>query len=234
MLDPSAYSLVIQKQPGTSAFPVRLRGLGIPAGDLAFQLAGSQRLRATGGQLSAVPLTPAGEVDQPGPSCKMQTDPPRQLHPPSELAIPRFDVHAPVVGLGVEPDGTLESPTTGTVVGWYSESARPGQVGNMVVSGHVDWDRRPGVFWSLRQLRPGDQIEIAAEGGERYVYQVEWVTNFSPKDAPLKEILGPTTQRWLTLITCGGVFDQRTRDYSERVVARAKLREGDDSITVAK
>ncbi|HYU17405.1 MAG TPA: DUF4012 domain-containing protein, partial [Chloroflexota bacterium] len=43
MLDPSAYSLVIQKQPGTSAFPVRLRGLGIPAGDLAFQLAGSQR-----------------------------------------------------------------------------------------------------------------------------------------------------------------------------------------------
>nr|MBA2449568.1 class F sortase [Chloroflexota bacterium] len=131
-----------------------------------------------------------------------------------------------VVGLGVEPDGTLESPTTGGVIGWYVPSARPGQVGNMVASGHLDWDKQPAVFWRLKELRAGDRIAVVDEEGGRHEYEVEWVRQVDPANAPLHELLGRTTQRWLTLITCGGAFNPLTRDYAERTVVRARLVEG--------
>ena len=37
------------------------------------------------------------------------------------------------------------------------------------------------------------------------------------------ELLGRTSERWLTLITYGGAFNPLTRDYMERVVVRARL-----------
>jgi sortase (surface protein transpeptidase) len=133
-------------------------------------------------------------------------------------------VNADVAQLGVQEDGTLEAPTTGEVVGWYQSSARPGQVGNMVVSGHVDWEKRSAVFASLATLAPGDTIDVVAEDGERYSYTVEWVREVESANAPLGDILGPTTDRWLTAITCGGRFNQEAHHYESRVIVRAVLR----------
>jgi LPXTG-site transpeptidase (sortase) family protein len=145
------------------------------------------------------------------------------LRPPTQIAIPRLGISADTVDLGVEPDGTLEAPATGGVIGWYRQSGRPGQIGNMIVSGHVDWDKQPAVFWRLGELQAGDRVEVFAQGGARYRYEVEWSKSVDPASAPLGEILGPTSERWLTLITCGGPFDARTRSYRERAIVRAKL-----------
>ena len=125
--------------------------------------------------------------------------------------------------LGVQADGVLEAPSTGELAGWYEASARPGQVGNMVVSGHLDLHKRPAIFWRLHELRPGDQIEVLADDQRRHVYEVAWIREVDTVSAPLDEILGPTTERWLTLITCGGPFDPRSGEYQSRTVVRAKL-----------
>jgi LPXTG-site transpeptidase (sortase) family protein len=154
------------------------------------------------------------------------SQPPKELLPPSVLEIPRINVEAPIVELGVEADGGLEAPATGDVVGWYRQSARPGQVGNLVGSGHVDWNKQPAVFWRLHELDPGDKLDLIDTGGVRHTYIVEWVRRFDASGAPLDDILGATARRWLTFITCAGHFDPITRDYTERLVVRARL-EGD-------
>jgi hypothetical protein len=64
---------------------------------------------------------------------------------------------------------------------------------------------------------------VVGQDGARYRYEVEWSRSVDAWNAPLDQILGPTTQRWLTLITCGGTFNQTTREYSERLIVRARL-----------
>jgi LPXTG-site transpeptidase (sortase) family protein len=91
------------------------------------------------------------------------------------------------------------------------------------MSGHVDWGRSTAVFWGLRQLRTGDHIQIEAADGKVFTYAVEWNEVFAWQTAPIDEIVGPSKDSILTLITCDGVYDARQRMYSERRVVRARL-----------
>lgn len=219
----STYSLLVQKQPGVPAYPVSVRFVAAAGAESTAELSGHRLFELAATQLVSSPWTSAPGLAGAGPACQVYTEPPRRLRPPARLEIPALAVSAEVVDLGVEPDGTLASPKTGDVVGWYTQTARPGQVGNMIVSGHLDWNRRPAVFWGLRRLGPGDQIRVVDAEGASYDYLVEWTRRVDARKAPLDEILGPTTSRWLTLITCAGAFDPKTRDYAERLIVRAKL-----------
>lgn len=215
------YRLLVQKQPGVEPYPFRLRGFG-GSSDVP-RMAGPGAFTWDGGKLATSPWSPIGQNAPTRPTCAVRADAPQFLQPPRELAIPKIGVQASFDELGVQPDGVLEAPKTGRVAGWYRDTARPGQVGNMVVSGHLDWDKQAAIFWRLRELRPGDVVQVTAQDGVRYRYAVDWTRSFDPLNAPLREILGPTPQRWLTLITCGGTFNQITRQYTERLVVRARL-----------
>jgi sortase (surface protein transpeptidase) len=119
-------------------------------------------------------------------------------------------------------DGVMQNPTGPWVVSWYQETAKLGDLGNIVMSGHVDyWDVGPAVFWNLRDLQPKDRIEVTGENGKVFTYEVEWVKNYSAADAPIGEIVGQTEVESLTLITCGGEFNYDTGEYLERMIVRA-------------
>ena len=91
------------------------------------------------------------------------------------------------------------------------------------MSGHVDWGHNAAVFWGLRNLRTGDPIQIRGADGSMHTYTVEWNRTFASKAAPVDQIVGPTRDAVLTLITCDGVFDPRARAYADRRVVRARL-----------
>ncbi len=222
----ASYNLVLQKQSGLAPFPVQFRGSGPLSGQVETRLASHQVLGLDGQQLTTSRWTPALHVPPARLACEVHTAAPRTLQPPVGVAIDKLGVDADIVGLGAESDGTLQSPPNGDLVGWYIQSARPGAVGNVVMSGHVDWEKRLAVFWRLNELKKGDRITVVAQGGERHSYQVEWVKSYDAATAPLMEILGGTSERWLTLITCGGTFNPITRDYAQRLVVRARLATG--------
>ena len=138
--------------------------------------------------------------------CEIHLAPPQALPVPLRLWIPGLNIESNVVELGIEPDGALQAPENGHDVGWYPQGARPGYCSNMVISGHLDWDRAPGVFWHLAELDPGDEVNVMAEDGVEHTYKVDWMRQYASKDVPLNQILGPTTDSLLTLITCGGGF----------------------------
>ena len=122
-------------------------------------------------------------------------------------------------------DGALTAPSGPWVVAWYRQSARPGESGNVVMGGHVDyWTVGPAVFSGLGTLAEGEEIKVTDAAGNAYTYAVEWVRAYPVADltpGQLRQIVGPTEEPSLTLITCSGGFDRGRGEYLMRLVVRA-------------
>jgi hypothetical protein len=142
--------------------------------------------------------------------------------PPRSLAIPKLGVDARVVGVGQDPDGAMGSPSDPDEVAWYTLGPGMGVPGNVVFAGHVDWGGRDRVFSGLRALAPGDVVLVVDQDKNGYQYLVESVWAVRADGAPVEEIFGQSVEPVITLITCGGAFNQATREYVDRVIVRAK------------
>ncbi|SCL18424.1 Sortase family protein [Micromonospora nigra] len=145
---------------------------------------------------------------------------------PTTVTIARIGVHAQVMSLGTNPDGTVEVPPLeqAHLAGWYSPGASPGEAGNAVIVGHVDSAATgPAVFFSLGALRRGDTVGVTREDGRQLTFQVDDVRSYPKAAFPTELVYGPSDRPGLRVVTCGGVFDEATRDYPDNVVVFASL-----------
>jgi sortase (surface protein transpeptidase) len=147
----------------------------------------------------------------------------RQPARPVSLSIPAIGVTTNLVNLGLEPDGSLQVPSSATVAGWYTGSPRPGAVGSSIIAGHVDSRTGPAVFYWLHSMRPGELVYIRRAGGTLATFSVTRVQTYEKKEFPTAEVYGPEPDAELRLITCGGTFDPRMRSYLSNVVVYARL-----------
>jgi LPXTG-site transpeptidase (sortase) family protein len=135
---------------------------------------------------------------------------------PIWLEIARIQVDAPVVEMGVE-GGEYQVPSFD--VGHHADSARPGELGNSIYNGHLQTINAGRVFARLHELRVGDPIRVYTR-----THRVDWVVE-AVRTVPNTEqsFLQPSTVPRITLYTCEGTFDLRTRDYTHRRVVVGKL-----------
>lgn len=75
-----------------------------------------------------------------------------------------------------------------------------------MIAGHVDSRTGPGVFSSLRRLRPGDRILLELNG-RRGSYRVQRTTTHPKNAFPTQQVYGRTRGPALRLVTCDGTFD---------------------------
>ncbi len=143
---------------------------------------------------------------------------------PKRIIIPAIDIDAGFEFVGLSPDGAMDVPRDPSNVAWYQLGPRPGEVGNAVVAGHVDWGGRTAVFWRLGELKPGDVIQVVAADTRKYEFVVQWQRWYDADRAPVDLVFGQSGDAELTLITCGGNFDRQRRQYLSRLVVRARLR----------
>ncbi|MDP8909336.1 MAG: class F sortase, partial [Chloroflexota bacterium] len=119
------------------------------------------------------------------------------------------------------------NPTGPWVVSWYEETAQLGTRGNVVMAGHINyWNVGDAVFANLVELQQGAEVVVSGEDDRAYTYAVEWVETFEVAEltsGAIQEVVGPTPESVLTLITCGGEFDYVSGEYLSRTVARALL-----------
>lgn len=150
--------------------------------------------------------------------------------PVAEFMLPKFNISGSIVVMGVDPaTNVMQSPANKDDVAYYDFSGRPGfgcpSVGkcvNTVLSGHVDWyTGQVGVFWHLKDLGEGDQVDLKLKDGTLYKYKVVANTIYKSEDAPVQDIIGDTPQESLTLITCDGVFNKTLQEYNSRRIVRA-------------
>jgi sortase (surface protein transpeptidase) len=140
---------------------------------------------------------------------------------PLRLSIPRLGVAAPIVPVGTRPTGAMEVPEDIGTVGWYRFGPSPGLPGSSVLVGHVDSrGGGPGVFFGLSRLGPGDRVRVQIAGGTWTAFLVVSRTQV-PKDQLPAAAFTREGNSVLTLITCGGAFDDRAGHYTDNVVVGA-------------
>jgi hypothetical protein len=142
---------------------------------------------------------------------------------PTALDIPAIGVETSLVRLGLTRAGTLQVPPSTAVAGWYTGSPRPGAIGAAVIAGHIDSYLGPGVFFRLRDLKPGNLIYVRRRHGSLAVFRVTAVRTFLKKRFPTDDVYGPVPDAQLRLITCGGTFDPSTGHYLSNVIVFAVL-----------
>jgi sortase (surface protein transpeptidase) len=142
---------------------------------------------------------------------------------PVWLTIPAIGVKAPIINLGLNRNGTLQVPSTTTVAGWYTGSPRPGATGSAVIAGHVDSRTGPGIFFWLKNVRPGERIYVRRADGTLAVFTVTAVRIYTKSNFPTAMVYGPVPDAELRLITCGGTFDYARGSYLSNVVVYARL-----------
>ncbi|MBF9131011.1 class F sortase [Plantactinospora sp. S1510] len=145
---------------------------------------------------------------------------------PIRIAIPKIDVGATIMPLGVTADGMVQVPplAKAQLAGWYQLGPAPGEVGNAVIVGHVDSKEiGPAVFFRLGALLPGDTIEVIRKDGKIANFVVEGVKSYPKTAFPTDLVYGPTDVPGLRLITCGGDFDERIGSYPDNIIAFARL-----------
>ena len=141
----------------------------------------------------------------------------------ARLVIAGAKVDAPLQIKGVNARREMENPDGKDNVAWYNFSERPGFGGNAVFSGHVDcYTGERGVFWYLKDLKQGDEAILRLSDGMELKYQVTTSAIYKADTAPVAEIVGPLSTDTHTLITCEGVFNRGSQDYSARRVVRAE------------
>ena len=132
---------------------------------------------------------------------------PKEQPAPLRLVIPAVGINASVEMVGVRSDGELATPGRDPWddVGWYDLGPHPGQHGSAVIDGHLD---RPGgypaVFWHLRDLQVGDDVQVTDAAGKALHFRVTRIAYYTPDQAPLQDIFGNLGGSYLNLITCAG------------------------------
>jgi sortase (surface protein transpeptidase) len=137
---------------------------------------------------------------------------------PVSLRVPAIGLSVPLSTLGLNLDGTVQVPTNVTEPGWFRLGPSPGQIGSAVILGHVDSYLGPGVFFQLRTLVPGDQLQVSLADGAVATFAVSTVATYDKTQFPARQVYASHGVSTLQLVTCGGAFDTQTGHYLSNIV----------------
>jgi sortase (surface protein transpeptidase) len=162
---------------------------------------------------------------RPGPVGQDPPIPPSAATLPVAIIVEAAGIDAEIETLNIV-DGRLENPTGPWVVAWYQQGAELGEPGNVLLAGHVDyWGVGPSVFYNVRNLAEGDEIDLTGEDGAVFTYAVAWNETIAIDDllsGRMSEIVAPTDDQVVTLFTCGGEFDYVNGEYLSRTIVRGE------------
>ena len=169
--------------------------------------------------------TPTASSAPPTAAAVPEAKAPAEEVAPARLEIPALKLDATVAEVGVDAEtGEFDVPPSVDRVGWYRFG--PGMTataGSIVVAGHVDSaDQGKGAFFRLSSLEPGDRMTLAGPDGTDRAFQVVARERYSKTRIPLDKYFARDGAPRLTLITCGGPFDSKTRHYRDNIVVTAE------------
>lgn len=128
--------------------------------------------------------------------------------PPLHLAIPSIGVDVPVILVDNEHLMRISA------AGWLFGTAFPATAGNLVLLGHLDG--KAAIFGQLAEVQVGDEIRVTTAAG----VQIYIVDSMQTVDDRALQVLAPTTDPIITVITCAGDWDAATHSYNRRLVVR--------------
>jgi hypothetical protein len=149
---------------------------------------------------------------------------------PVEIVIDRIGVIAPVEQVGVNKLNQMDVPKRPEDAAWYEPGPAPGEGGDAVIDGHLDWvplskyacptppGQKGAVFCRLSELTVGDVILIHSQDGTIRRFVVVSAGSV-PNNNPPASLFSRNGPPMLTLITCAGKWDGTT--YTQRLLVQA-------------
>lgn len=132
----------------------------------------------------------------------------------------------PVVEFGIV-NNQLGAPENIKVVGWYYQSAFPGNEGAAVMDAHGG-DLGEGIFKDLPRAQIGDQIMVEMGDGREFTYEIKEMT-LKQLGREANDYMYIIFKPWeenvptLTMITCTGRWLPAQQTYDQRLFVRAAL-----------
>jgi LPXTG-site transpeptidase (sortase) family protein len=141
------------------------------------------------------------------------------------ITIPKLGTFARVLVAGTTKDGAMATPSNVFDTARYNGSAKPGQLGATLIDGHVSSWTTNGVFHDIKKLKVGDTIGIQRGDGKQFNYTVAQVVTYDADKVDMKALLQPiaSVKSGLNLITCGGKYDSKSGEFTQRVAVFATL-----------
>lgn len=144
---------------------------------------------------------------------------------PKYIKISRLGLFARIKSMGVNNKNELMAPSNIYDAGWFNSSAKPGDSddkGAILIDGHVHGPTYPGVFNSIKKLKPGDEIQIQRGDNQTFKYSVVRVQNYDANTLDMRLAMASVIpgKPGLNLITCGGKYDRAT-GYNQRTLVFA-------------
>lgn len=139
---------------------------------------------------------------------------------PKKITIQSIDVDTYIQKVGIDQNSQIAVPTNINLTGWFVEGARPGEAGLSIIDGHFDGYSSDGVFARLSEVKAGDEVRIEMGSGEIRTFRVKRMATVKT-EAAAAELFSqdPKISSQLSLITCGGIFNEANRSYDERIIA---------------
>ncbi|MGE7390798.1 class F sortase [Streptomyces sp. NPDC004126] len=145
---------------------------------------------------------------------------------PDRIEIPGIKVDAPLDTVGLDAQGVMQEPDFAKPkdAAWYEQGPTPGEAGAAAIVGHMDTPEAPkAVFYNLKTLKKGQEIEVHRTDGTTAVFAVDSVDTFKKDAFPTDKVYGDTHGKAeLRLITCGGNLTA-DRHWDSNVVVFAHL-----------
>lgn len=157
---------------------------------------------------------------KPGKDYKWQGKP----EDPKYIKLPSIKSEGYIQNVGVDQHSAVAVPGNIHIAGWFTQSARPGQEGLSIIDGHVDGWTSHGIFFNLKNLKVGDTYTVEMGNSKKYTYKVTKTDSVeTDKAATILYSQDPSIKNQLNLITCGGQFDKKSKQYLKRIIVTSSL-----------
>ena len=188
-------------------------------------IAGALGMAIAVGFYAAIPAAPAPRPAVPMSAVDMNVRPAsvRIVDPtPIRLVIASIGVNALIESRGLDANRNLATPSDFHDVAWYKLGPKPGEAGNALINGHVNWWTGDAVFTRLHSVKVGDEVRVIRGDGQSVLFKV---TGKQTVDAHsrIASLFAPSSTATLTLITCSGVWNPLTQSDTERLLVSASL-----------
>ena len=144
---------------------------------------------------------------------------------PRLLSIDKLKIKSRVLPMGVNLDGTIQTPKNIYDTGWYTSSTKPGEIGATFIDGHASGPTREGVFAYLDTLNVGDELSLEKGDHSILKYRVVHTETIPLDEIDMKKVLLPygNTLKALNLMTCTGTWVNEKATYDKRVIVYTEL-----------
>ncbi len=151
------------------------------------------------------------------PSVAFKPDP-----TPVRLVISSIRLDAKVEQRGLDAKRNLDTARDPFDVAWYDRGPAPGQPGDAIINGHVDWWTGDAVFTHLGRVRPGDVVQVTRADGVVVTFRITLLQRVDAGNR-IPSLFAPSSRATLTLITCAGVWNPLTLSNTQRLLVSATL-----------